>query len=200
MPQSVPVTLTENATVGLFCIQRYRFLTIDQFARIACLHRSTAVGKLRLFEEQGYLGHFGNIGMRGYGKTPKAYFLTKKGFELLRQESEIPEEALGGYKEVKVEASWSPQMYHRLRTVDLLIALEVAVRKRAHLALVQTFLDYRRLKRGERIVQETTDYVGEGESAENKIIPDAAFILENIESKSNTFAKTGDEVGRLHPV
>jgi hypothetical protein len=76
MPQSVPVTLTENATVGLFCIQRYRFLTIDQFARIACLHRSTAVGKLRLFEEQGYLGHFGNIGMRG-SSTPNRLSLPK---------------------------------------------------------------------------------------------------------------------------
>jgi len=63
VPLSVPVTLTENATVGLFCIQRYRFLTINQFARIACLHRSTAVTKLRLFEEQGFLGHFGNTGM-----------------------------------------------------------------------------------------------------------------------------------------
>jgi hypothetical protein len=183
MPQGAPVTLTENATVGLFCIQRYRFLTIDQFARIASLHRSTAVGKLRLFEEQGFLGHFGNIGMRGYGKTPKAYFLTKKGWEFLRQESEIPEEVLGAYKEIKIEASWSPQMYHRLRTVDLLISLEVAVRNRPHLSLLKTFLDYRRLKRGERIVQETTDYVDAEESAENKIIPDAACILENTTSK-----------------
>jgi hypothetical protein len=96
MPISVPVTLTVNATVGLFCIQRYRFLTIDQFARIACLHRSTAVGKLRLFEQQGFLGHFGNTGVRGYGKTPKAYFLTRKGWELLSSESAIPPELLGG--------------------------------------------------------------------------------------------------------
>jgi hypothetical protein len=65
MPLGVPVTLTENAIVGLSSIQRYRFLTIDQFSRIACLHRSTAVGKLRLLERQGFLGHFGNIGMRG---------------------------------------------------------------------------------------------------------------------------------------
>jgi Replication-relaxation len=183
MPQSVPVTLTENAAFGLFCIQKYRFLTIHQFARIACLHRSTAVSKLRLFEEQGFLRHFGNTGVRGYGKTPKAYFLTRKGWELLSSESAIPLEVLGGYKEVKVEAVWSPQMYHRLRTVDLLIALESAVLQRPHLAIVKTFLEYRRIKRGERIVQETTDYVDAEESAENKIIPDAAYILENRESK-----------------
>jgi hypothetical protein len=183
MSLSVQITLTENATVGLFCIQRYRFLTIDQFARIACLHRSTAVGKLRLFEQQGFLGHFGNTGVRGYGKTPKAYFLTRKGWELLSSESAIPPELLGGYKEVKVEAAWSPQMYHRLRTVDLLIALESAVLQRPHLAIVKTFLEYRRIKRGERIVQETTDYVDAEESSENKIIPDAAYILENTKTK-----------------
>src|SRR6266516_2751205 len=183
MPDSVRLTLTENTIVGLFCIQRYRFLTINQFARIACLHRSTAVTKFRLYEEQGFLGHFGNTGVRGYGKTPKAYFLTRKGWELLATESAIPHEILGGYKEVKVEAAWSPQMYHRLRTVDLLIALECAVANRPHLSIVKTFLEYRRVKRGDRIVPETTDYVDTTESPENKIIPDAAFVLENRESK-----------------
>jgi Replication-relaxation len=75
-------------------------------------------------------------------------------------------------------------MYHRLATIDLLIALECAVLKRPHLAIVKTFLEYRRVKRGERIVQETTDYVDTTESAETKIIPDAAFVLENRESKA----------------
>jgi hypothetical protein len=74
-------------------------------------------------------------------------------------------------------------MYHRLRTVDLLIALESAVLQRGHLAIVKTFLEYRRIKRGERIVQETTDYVDAEESSENKIIPDAAYILENTKTK-----------------
>jgi hypothetical protein len=183
MLDSVRLTLTENAIVGLFCIQRYRFLTIDQFARIACLHRITCAKKLRVYEQQGFLGHFGNTGVRGYGKTPKAYFLTRKGWELLASESGVPPEVLGSYKEVKVEAAWSPQMYHRLATIDLLIALEVAVRKRPHLAIVKTSLEYRREKRGERIVQETTDYVDSEESAENKIIPDAAYILENTMTK-----------------
>jgi hypothetical protein len=183
MPDSVRLTLTENAIVGLTSIQRYRFLTIDQFARSSGLHRITTAKKLRLFEEQGFLGHFGNTGVPGYGKTPKAYFLTRKGWELLSVESGVPPEVLGGYKEVKVEAAWSPQMYHRLATVDLLIALESAVLKRGHLAIVKTFLEYRRVKRGERIVPETTDYVDSEESPETKIIPDAAFVLENRETK-----------------
>ena len=174
--------LTEEAVIGLLSIQRYRFLTIEQCARIAGLNPETASKQLRRFEQFGLLGHFGNTGNR-YGKTPKAYFLTRKGFGLLQEECDIPPELLGSYKEVKVEAAWSPQMYHRLATVDLLLALESAVLKRPHLALVKTFLEYRRHKRGERIVPETADYVDVEESGENKIIPDAAYILENRQTK-----------------
>jgi hypothetical protein len=181
--QSVRLTLTESTIAGLFFIQRYRFLTIDQFARAGGLHHSTASEQLRQFQRLGVLGFFGNTRLPGNGKTPKAYFLTRKGYDLLRVEGGIPPDLLGGHKEVKVEAAWSPVMYHRLRTVDLLIALEVAIRKRAHLALVQTFLEYRRVKRGNQIVNETMDYVDSPESAENKIIPDGAFILENVQTK-----------------
>jgi hypothetical protein len=183
MVQSVRLTLTESTIAGLFFIQRYRFLTIGQFARAGGLHHSTASEQLRQFQRAGVLGFFGNTRLPGNGKTPKAYFLTRKGFDLLREESGIPTELLGGHKEVKVEAAWAPQMYHRLRTVDLLIALEVAIRKRGHLALTQTFLEYRRVKRVNQIVHETMDYVDSPESAENKIIPDAAFILENVQTK-----------------
>lgn len=73
-------------------------------------------------------------------------------------------------------------MYHRLRTVDLLVSVEVAVRNRPRLALVKTFLEYRRMKRGNRIERETTDYVAGEETPENCLVPDAAFILENRES------------------
>jgi hypothetical protein len=176
------LTLTDRATLGLFFIQRYRSLTIDQFARVADLNRNTASNQLRLLELGGFLGHFGNTGT-GHGKTPKAYFLTRKGFELLHRESDIPPELLGSHKEVKVEARWSPQMYHRLRTVDLMISAEVAVRRRPQLSMVATFLEYRRVKREMRVVPETADYVAGEETSENRIIPDAAFVLENIETK-----------------
>ena len=182
MPRGAHLTLTESATSGLFFIQRYRFLTIDQFARATEANRSTAADQLRFFERHGLLRYFGNTGLSGHGKTPKAYFLTRKGWELLHRESDIPPELLGTHKEIKVDCRWSPQMYHRLRTVDLLIALEVAVRKRLRLSLVKTFLEYRRVKRGTQIVRETTDYVDTPETPENRIIPDAAFILENRET------------------
>src|SRR5437763_14076077 len=104
MPRGSNFTLTDGATLGLFFIQRYRFLTIDQFARAADLNRSTAADQLRFFERHGMLGHFGNTGLAGHGKTPKAYFLTRKGWELLQRESDIPPELLGTHKAIKVEA------------------------------------------------------------------------------------------------
>jgi protein involved in plasmid replication-relaxation len=182
MPQSVHMTLSETALAGLFFIQRYRYLTTPQFARATGQHYSTAAGQLRQFERMGILAFFGNTRLAGNGKTPKAYYLSRKGWELLREESGISEDVIGTYKEVKVEARWAPQMYHRLRTIDLLIALEVAVRNRPHLSIVQTYLEYRRIKRGSQIICETMDYVDALETPENKIIPDAAFILENTET------------------
>jgi hypothetical protein len=184
MPRGSSFTLTDKATLGLFFIQRYRFLTIDQYARAADLNRSTASDQLRMLERGGLLGHFGNTGLAGHGKTPKAYFLTRRGWEMLLRESDIPPELIGNYKEVHVESRWSPQMYHRLHTVDLMISAEVAVRSRAHLSMVKTFIEYKRMKRGTHIVRETTDYVDREEITENRIVPDAAFILENIETKN----------------
>src|SRR5215208_1867988 len=139
MPRGSSFSLTEEATLGLFFIQRYRFLTIDQFARAAGLNRSTASDQLRMLERHGILNHFGNMGIAGRGKTPKAYFLTRKGWEILTRESDIPPELIGSHKEIKVEARWSPQMYHRLRTVDLIVAARaykqpsaITTRFRAH--------------------------------------------------------------------
>ena len=183
MPRGSSLTLPDSTVLGLFFIQRYRFLTIDQFARAADLNRSTASDQLRFLERFCLLGHFGNTGLAGHGKTPKAYFLTRKGWEMLLRESDIPPELIGTHKEIKVEARWSPQMYHRLRTVDLMISAEVAVRSRPHLSMVRTFLEYRRVKRGTRVARETTDYVDKEETAENRIVPDAAFIMENIDTK-----------------
>ena len=83
MPRGSSLTLPDSTVLGLFFIQRYRFLTIDQFARAADLNRSTASDQLRFLERFCLLGHFGNTGLAGHGKTPKAYFLTRKGWEVL---------------------------------------------------------------------------------------------------------------------
>ena len=79
MPLGRNFTLTDGSILGLFFLQRYRFLTIGQFARVADLKKSTASSQLLMLERYGLLGHFGNTGLVGHGKTPKVYFLTRKG-------------------------------------------------------------------------------------------------------------------------
>jgi len=176
------VTLTQPLVVGLYFIQRYRFLTIAQVSRVAGLTPGWTADVLYALERRGLLGHFGHVRIPGHGKTPKAYYLKRKGWEILRRESDIPDELLGPFTEIHQETTWSPQMYHRLRLIDLLIALELQVRNRPHLHLVKTFVEYRRIKRNGRIARETTDFVAAEETPENRIIPDAAFVLENQET------------------
>jgi hypothetical protein len=182
MAQGAALTLTLPAVLGLFFIQRYRFLTITQFATASGLSRHRAEDLLRAWERRGMLGHFGCVCIPGHGKTPKVYYLKRKGWELLRRESDIPDDLLGPFVQTHVEAHWSPQMYHRLRLIDLVMALERDVRSRGHLHLLRTWVEYRRTRRGGRLARETTDFVAAEETPENRIIPDAAFILENVES------------------
>jgi hypothetical protein len=151
-------------------------------AKAAGLSKRHAETVLHTYGKRGIVASFGNVTIPGHGKTPKVYFLKRKGYELLRMESGIPEELIGSYSEVHQEATWSPVMYHRLRLLDVLIALEVQIRDRAHLNLVKTFVEYRRVKRGNRIARETTDFVEDPEIPENRIIPDGAFVMENVET------------------
>ena len=122
----------------------------------------------------GIVGSFGNVVIAGGGKTPKVYYLKRRGWELLR--------LIGAYREVHKEASWSPLMYHRLHLLDVMIAAELAVRAKPHLNLVRSFLEYRREKKEGKLSRETSDYVSGEATAETRIIPDGAFIIENVEN------------------
>lgn len=174
---------SEQLMLGMYFIQRYRFLTVKQFAAITGLRDKSASEALLRLERQGFLDHFGNVGIRGYGKTPKVYYLKRRGYDLLVEESGIPAELISGFKSTKINTRWSPQMYHRLATLDALIALEVAVQQRPHLAVVETFIEYRQQKRERTWQAETTDYVAPEETSENRIVPDAGFVIENIDSE-----------------
>jgi hypothetical protein len=181
MPERA-LTLTPPIILGLFFLQRYRFLTIAQFSTAAGVSKYHGENVLHSFARRGIVGTFGNVMIPGHGKTPKVYFLKRKGWELLRTESDIPEELIGNFAEVHQEASWSPQMYHRLRLLDLFIALELSVRGREHISLIKTFLEYKRIRKNGRLARETTDFVAAEEIPENRIIPDGAFVLENVET------------------
>jgi hypothetical protein len=183
MPRGNNFAFSIQSLLGLFYIHRYTFLTIPQFARITGYNYSTASDQLRLLERHKILGHFGNIALAGAVKAPKVYFLTRKGWEILNEEADLPQELISKFKQVHTASKWSPQMFHRLKTIDLMISAEMAVRERKHLSMVKTFIEYRVKKQGEKLTRETTDFVDQDESIENKIVPDAVFILENIETQ-----------------
>jgi hypothetical protein len=171
--------LTSGTLFGLACMQKYRFLTIAQFARYTAVRYDHAAEKLREMEHRRIVGYFGYTSIPGHGKTPKIYFLTRRGYDWLMSESEGTQEEIGSFHDVHREFTWTPQMYHRLRLLDCFIALEIAVKERAHLALSRTFLEYRRIKGTH--VRETTSFVASPEISANRIVPDGAFVLENRE-------------------
>jgi hypothetical protein len=160
-------------------MQKYRFLSIAQFARFTAVRYDHAAEKLRELENRRVVGYFGYTSIPGQGRTPKIYFLTRRGYDWLISESDGTVDEIGPFRDVHREFTWTPQMYHRLRLLDCFIALEIAVKERAHLTLTRTFLEYRCIKGTQ--VRETTRYVAAPEIAANRIVPDGVFVLENRE-------------------
>ena len=86
------------------------------------------------------------------------------------------------YRQININSRWSPMMFHRLATLDVLAALERDCQSLAAYRLVKTLVEYRREKIGRDWRKETTDFVASPHIPENKIVPDAGFVLENEES------------------
>src|SRR3954471_3457670 len=179
---SMKRSLSAGILTGLYFNNKYRFLTIEQFAKIANFSRYHAAEVLRDLERWGFVGYFGYIGIPGHGKTPKVYYLKRKGWELLCSESSTFDDSANPFMEVHKEVTWTPQMYHRLRIIDLMLSAEIAIRNRPHLTMVKPFLEYRMVKKGNSVARETTDFVEAPEISDNKLVPDGAFILENVET------------------
>src|SRR3954470_21081259 len=164
------LSLTAGTLTGLVAMHKYRILAIPQFARISGLTYKHAAEVLLDIERRGIIGYLGYTSIPGHGKTPKIYFLTRRDFTYLANETALSSEEVKAFREVSSELAWTPQMYHRLRILDCFIALELSVRDRRHLELVDTWLEYRR-RRG-TLERETTDYVHDREGAEIRIVPD----------------------------
>jgi hypothetical protein len=108
------------------------------------------------------------------------YYLRRKGFDILCSECREFADQLEPFGDV--QATWTPHMYHRLRIIDVLISSEMAIRNRPHLRMVKVYVEYRMRKRGTSPARETTDFVAEEETSDTKLVPDGAFIMENIET------------------
>lgn len=182
MAVSTLAAITENTLNSLYFIHKYRYLSITQVARITGLKTKTVSENLLRLERQKLLGSFGNTGNRGYGKTPKMYYLKKRGYELLLEETDSTPDQVGAFREVNITSKWSPKMWHRLATINVLMSLEASCLATGTYRLPAVFLEYRREVKSGQWVAETTDHFGEGQGA-STIVPDAGFVLENSETE-----------------
>jgi len=172
------LSVTDVTLQALSAIMEYRYLSVNQVAVICGLKPKSASEMLLRMERQRLLGFFGNVGIRGYGKTPKVYFLTKRGHALLSEELEAKGQTIGAYRQINISSRWSPLMYHRLATLDVLSYVERDCRQLRDYRLIGTLVEYRRERVGSRWRKETTDYVADTKDPADKIIPDAGFALE----------------------
>lgn len=182
MIQSIDLSVTEVALHALSSIYEYRYLSVKQVATIVGMRPKSASELLLRLERHKLLSHFGNTGLRGMGKTPKVYFLTKRGHAALAQEMEAQERSIGPFKHVNITSRWSPMMYHRMDTLDVLASLERDFLSLTEYTRIGTLTEYRREKIGTRWRRETTDYVSDPAISAQKIVPDAGFAIAHIAS------------------
>jgi hypothetical protein len=176
------LSVTEVTVAALSAICAYRYLTVKQVATIVGLRPKSASEMLLNLERKQLLGSFGNTGIRGYGKTPKLYFLKKRGHVVLAEELEAKDQPVPPFRQINMSSRWSPLMFHRVDTLDVLAAVERDCASLREYRLAGTLVEYRREKRGTRWQKETTDYVAQPMIPENKIVPDAGFAVEHIAS------------------
>lgn len=159
----------------IFNIQKYSFLTINQSVKALNNGRGYQgiARRLRAISERGYLSFFGHTKV-GFANVPKVYHITRKGYHVL--EENFFYEQIGDFRQ-KSPPKWTAKTQHRLALVDVLIALDNSLTRFDHLDLVKVATEYRYIKSGKFPRAETTDYISEDHTKENKIVPDGAFIL-----------------------
>jgi len=118
MAPKANIVMTDHAVKALAFIQEYRYLTVNQVAEITGLKPKSSSEMLLRLERQKLLPFFGNVGQRGYGKTPKVYYLTKRGYGVLADEFDARGLILEPYRPINVSSRWSQHMYHRIATID----------------------------------------------------------------------------------
>ncbi len=177
MVKSIDLTVTEVTLAALSAILEYRYLSVKQVAVIAGVRDKSASELLLKLERYGALSHFGNSGLYGAGKTPKVYYLTKRGYRLLADEFEAMGRHVAPFKAVNMNSKWSPVMFHRMATLDVMMSLERDLAGLKDYLRVGTLVEYRQERIGRRWRKETTDYVDDPKVSPDKIVPDAGFVV-----------------------
>ena len=182
MIKKFDLSVTEVTVAALAAILEYRYLSVKQVATITGVRDKSASEMLLRLERHKALAHFGNTGIRGMGKTPKVYYLTQRGHRMLAAEYDAVGREIAPFKPINMTSRWSPKMYHRMDTLDVLASLERDFQALRDYKRVGTLVEYRREKIGRRWRTETTDYIGDPTTASNKIVPDAGFVIEHYAS------------------
>lgn len=173
-------SVTPAILEGLQALHRYRLLSVAQFSRAAQLKPNHVRDVLRIWERKKLLGAIGNVGLRGGAKAPKLYYLTRTGYDLMCEAGGLWPDQIGPFVRPHTGTGWTPIMAHRMATIDLLLSVEEGLRDRPAYRLIRTLHEYRRVRVGQGPLQpETSDYVAVPFSSMTRIVPDAAFILEN---------------------
>lgn len=172
-------SITPNTLSGLLAMHRYRLLSVAQFARASELKPSHVRDVLRVLERKKLLGSIGNVGLRGGSKAPKLYYLTRPGYDAMLDAGGLFSDDVGDFVRPHTSTGWTPVMAHRMATIDLLLAVEAGVQSMASYRIVHTLHEYRRVRRNGSMQPETSDFVAEPFDGTTRIVPDAAFVLEN---------------------
>src|SRR5215213_4304351 len=83
------LSLTEGTIRALQIMHTYRFLTITQFAKVSGVSYKYGAEVLLSLERLDAVGFIGYTSIPGQGKTPKLYFLKRRGFAFLTQSIDL---------------------------------------------------------------------------------------------------------------
>jgi hypothetical protein len=133
-------TLSAGTLTGLYFIQKYRFLSIAQFARIAGFSAYHAAEVLRGWRAGGLSAISAMLVFRDKVKGLR-FTSSGAGFDILCSENRLFADITEPFSDV--QATWTPHMYHGLRLIDVLISAELAIRSRPHLQMVKVVVEYR---------------------------------------------------------
>lgn len=174
--------LTPAQMRGLEALARFRIMTIDQFAWASGLKKTGASEALRKLYGNGLLSSGGHV-PHATGRTPKIYWINKKGFDYF-QEYESPEDGTGlnfgkrSFSPIHLRSAWPQSMPHRLATVDAVLGITFALGRLEH-RVTRCKLDYMKEERFGKTRKATTDFVSDDLDEHNKIVPDAVMAVAN---------------------
>lgn len=164
-------SLTKDFVI-LGVIHHYGYLSSQQILNIG-----TELGCLRTIQrhtkklsDMGYLRTMGGS-RAGSLRTPKVFFLTKKGLDLLLEASWVT-----GASELKKVSTteWTPVAWHRYRLIDAVIALRKALKDENSLKMESWTFEYWRDAKRRSSTRDELTYQGKSQV----IVPDAVVLLE----------------------